>query len=535
MRLNNPKIIFFVIILILSTLTCFPAKKATLIMKENMRSSNTTLAPTKIFLLDASVILFPYGITTQNDTILGKGHRYWLDRNDEQLKKYIVPYDSVAALTYYELHHSAAGNVGSFLLGLYGGYLTPLSIYCLSCPKCCFGSCPTAYISDSGEYRLKAELFSYSISKYFQETDIDRIKPSPNSNGQFHFRISNEALETHYINQLSLITINHPIGSQIFPCENGPLVAISQLRHPANACNSYGKNVLDLVCERDNSWYRSDSTFIKKLSKNTTNDWLDVKLNIPTDTNNVKFVLRLRNTLLSTILFYDIVLASQGIAAVDWTYRMNSDSSYATIFNELWKHYSGIKVYVKCNNKWQLETTINDVGPIAWKETAINIPITSGKVNSIGELSVRFEFFLDNFLIDYVAYDVERINSKSIVQTDIKPEHIYDDSGNERADILKLINNDDTKFLITNPGESYYFHYDVETVAEMETSLFIRSKGYYTEWIRGNWLNDQSSAYNFSLFNIDETIMQLKLSWLENRELIETEFFKTRIPLKGDL
>ncbi len=69
----------------------------------------------------------------------------------------------------------------------------------------------------------------------------------------------------------------------------------------------------------------------------------------------------------------------------------------------------------------------------------------------------------------------------------------------------------------------------------METTVFIRSKGHYTEWIRGDWITTKNTGYQFSLIEIDKTISQLRESWLEDRELLEAKFFQTRIPIREDL
>lgn len=533
-KINNyAKLILPITLFLL--LSCFPSKKATQAKKETINSLTQIKSPTKIYLFDASVLLFPTGFIVKNDTVWGKGQRYWIDKKDEKTITRKIPLDSIATMTYYELAaHTGGEQFGSFLLGLYGGILTPLSIYCLSCPKCCFGSCPTLYIYDGNNYNLKAELFSYSISKYFQETDLDLLSTNILEDGKYRVRLSNEALETHYINQFSLITVNHPKKTKIFPSNEEDFIIIKKFNKPTTIFNSLDEDVSSLVNKKDNLYYRSDIPIVEKLSGNNYRDWLDITIKTSNETDNLKLILHLKNTLLSTILFYDVVLKSQGIKAVEWVEKMNTNQLYALQFNTLYKAFAGIKVKIYRNDKWEQCAAIDDIGPIAWKEMAVNIPLEEGDLNPEGEVNIRLEFFADNFMIDYISYDSG--NSRdSLIITEIFPSDIVDDFGISRNDIYELVQKDDSQFLITNPGEFYDFDYNLLIHNKMETSVFVRSKGYYTEWLRGDWITTENTGYRFNIFEVDKTIAQLKKSWLESRELLETEFFKTRIPLKEGL
>jgi len=535
MNKKKKKNILIVYIASLVVITCFPSKKAILLKPDTIDSYMQIESPTKVFLLDASVILFPDGFTVKNDTVCGTGQRYWINYHDEKIIQHQMPLDSIAAMTYYELEHSAGEQVGSAIFGLYGGILAPLSIYCIICPKCCFGSCPTLYTYDGKDYQLEAELFSYCISRYFQETDLDRLSSKISKNGNYPIRLTNEALETHYINQLSLLTVYHPSGTQVFPSTKGGFITIRNSRKPSAVFNSLGENVLHMVSENDSHSYRSDTPIVEELSEDRNRDWLDLTLKAANGTKNVKLVLRLRNTLLGTVLFYDVVLASQGIHAVEWVEKMNNNPFYALQFNELYKTYAGIKVKVFQDGEWKQRSKIGDIGPIAWKEMAVDIPVEESDINPAGEIYVRLEFFPDNFMIDYIAYETEDDFEDSLIITEMSPKRIINDLGKNQSDISYSLQTDDSRFLITNPGESYYLDYEVQMHPEMEIAIFVRSKGYYTEWLRGDWITTKDSDYRFNLFEVDRTIARLKESWLENRELLENEFFKTRIPLKEEL
>lgn len=503
----------------------------TLLWREQISSETKISAPTKAHMLDTSVILLPGGFTVRNDTVIGRGTRHWPEGakpTGAKTTAHRIALDSVAAMTYYELNTTPQTEVATGMLGVYGAAITALSIRCLMCPKCCFGSCPTVYTRNDGEFELEAELFSYSISKYAQDADLDRLA-APSTHGPYQVRLANEALETHYIDHLALTTVVHPPGTQIFPTSLGGFVATGDPRPATGVINSVGEDVSALVAARDEQVYRTDPT-TTQAARVGTSDYLYLELEPVYPADEIKLILRLKNTLLSTILFYDIVLASQGIEALEWTERMNTDPVYAALLDRVYKSYSGVRVQVLVDGVWEERASISDIGPIAWKDLAVEVPVDGG---GDAKLSLRLAFFPDNIMIDYVGWEASDQTAPSMFVKEIGPTTIRDAQGRDRAQVGGLIREVDGEYLVTEPGEVFDLSYEIPQTDEQETTVFIASKGYYIEWLRGDWLKPRQSGYRFSLFNTEETIAQMTKSWAENRDLIEQTFLETRIRPPG--
>jgi len=506
---------------------CFPNTEVRMQNTGALPPATEVTSPTKAYLYDASVMLFPNGFSIRKDTITGTARRFWLARTDPQYRSWHIPRDSIAAMTYYEPDISFGRGVASFLLGWWGASLTVSSLYCLGCPKCCFGSCPTVYSSDGSKDWLESELFSSSISKLLEENDLDLLSYTGSGAGPYQLRVTNEALETHYINKLTLLAVSHSRGTRVFPGADGRFVTAGRLLPPVVAVNREGEDVTSAVRAPDTLAYRSGIRSLLKLKEGPYTDWLDVTLNVPECASSVTMVVRLRNTLLSTILLYDVVLASQGVEALGWTEKMNTDPQYASRFREVYSAFSGVAVKTLRNGTWAKEKSIRDAGPITWKYAATVIPVRQS-----GNLTVRLEFVPDNYAIDYIAFDAGTGADDSLSVEEVHPFAVRDNSGSPRDDVLPLIEKDDDSYLVTNPGESYRLSYDLPRNHDGNLTLFISSKGYYTEWIRGGWLKNGSAGYHFNLFETDKTLSQLAQSWQENRDLIERLFFETRIPVR---
>lgn len=510
--------------------SCYPGKEATMYEGQVARDRvHPVKTPAKVFLEDGSYVVFADGFTVEeNRFVRGVGQRYRIGGADHGPAMQHLPLDSVAAMTYYDIRNVAGSILASTILGLYGGFISAMSVYCISCPKCCFGSCPTVYTGDGEERILEAELFSYSLSKFHQEEDLDRLEKPVDRTGRYEIQVTNEALETHYIDQLTLIAAVHPPGTDVFPTHEGRIISTARRQAPSRAVTRYGEDVLELISHSDARAFRSDSRAVKNTARGRLKDWVDVDVNLPEEVDSLTIVFRLRNTLLSTILLYDVVLASQGIDALRWAERLNTDVAYAADYHRIYNAHAGMKIKTKRQGAWLEVAAIPDVGPIAWKHIAAVIPIDESQT---GSQTIRLEFFPDNVMIDYIGVDVSTERDAVRLQ-EVRPSAVVDHDGRDRSDVIDVVSENDERFLITEPGEAYEFQYQAKA-GERPVTPFVKSNGYYIEWIRGEWVAVRDRGYRFDLYRVRETLAQLRESWLANRDDIQERFFETRIPIRG--
>ena len=258
---------------------CFPNKTAEHIAQPALAVDTRIKVPVKAFFSDGSQIIFPEGFEIVNRMVIGRGSRYSIHGVSGPVTLVDIPLDSISAMNYYHLESPGGSVLGSVLLGIYGVTIAPLSVYCLICPKCCFGSCPTLYAND----RLQAELFSYNISHYFQEIDLDRLDLMPDDSGRFGFTLANEALETHYINVLAPLQVTHPQNTHAFAGQNQEIVVIGEMKDVLRAQNSEGQDITQLLNQTDSDIFRSDSLFSKRLEATRLTDWITLDIQVAPD------------------------------------------------------------------------------------------------------------------------------------------------------------------------------------------------------------------------------------------------------------
>lgn len=505
---------------------CFPTFKATRASLDTLSHGDYIDVQAKVFKSDNSIILYREGFSINDSFIKGKAIEQRLGARKSFQKTVEVDIDSIIAMVTYEETTSGTRYFGSFLFGLTGPALTFAGLYCLACPKCCFGSCPTIYTLDGQNYYLEAELFSECISKQLENGDIDLLRQEI-VDEQLSIKITNEALETHYIDKLNLVIIEHPEESEVYPDINDQLIIVKEPFPPQEIKSKDGRNVKDKLLHDDCLYYRSGVDMVNEIRNGPAFDYLDIKL--PNVINSpLKMVVKYRNTLLSTTLLYDVVIGSQGASALEWTNRMNNDSRYASQFNSIYRAFSGIKLKIFDGFNWIETGTLKDAGPLNWKFLAAEIPIIDIKAKSI-----RLEFIPDNFMIDYIAFDTTRLDISNICTIEVQPNEII----NQKGEIINSLNDfiwaEDNKYLKTEPGDCYYINYYVPFSENKSQTALLYSEGYYNEWIRGSWIREKQD-YIFNLYDIRGTFAHLADSWLENSAQLEAEFFNSRIILEKE-
>ena len=275
----------------------------------------TVISRARVHLVDGATIIYPNGFTIRERLIQGIGTRY-----DMALVSLggtgPVPVDSVAGIESSPQGTNIPATLGVSALastaGFFGGALLWVAL---------FGSCPTIYSDSGGAQFLEAEGFSYSIAPIFEMRDVDRLRAVPGPDGVLRLEVRNEALETHYLNHLETLEVTHLRNETIVPGPEGRPLALRLGAAPLTAVDRSGRNVLPLIAGADSLRYEAPRALLASATEQDLHDYIDLDVSVPAGADSVAIGFRLRNSLLTTVLFYDVMLADRGAAAVDWIGR----------------------------------------------------------------------------------------------------------------------------------------------------------------------------------------------------------------------
>ncbi|MCU7549648.1 hypothetical protein OCK74_11015 [Chitinophagaceae bacterium LB-8] len=378
---------------------------------------------------------------------------------------FTIPLTEVALLETNDPGPSIAGGLG-IVTGITAGF----TIFCIANPKACFGSCPTFYADNGDTLALQAEGFSTSISPSLEKNDIDMLY-SARYKKDFALVVTNEALETHSIRFAHILAFEKQGTERVFVSADGSFYKCNNVYQPTS-CKSDSGDCMNKIQSVDGDEYYSMADADNLNSK----EEIIVSFNTE-QAQELGLVIGKRQTLLTTFLMYQ-GLAYMGNSAAYWLAEMERGkiARRETVFDLL----GGIEVFAKDENgNWQPEGKLHETGPIA---TDFNIVPLASK--HLGRVDLKLRLNKGLWRIDYLG--LATISGK-VSPTVIQPYAVETIKGMESNPLGKLTR--EQEYLVTYPGDSYKIKYQLPY---NNAELFLDSRGYYLEWIRTEWMNEQN-------------------------------------------
>ena len=445
---------------------------------EPIGSSADSLAiqtPVKAHLRDGSTVLYRAGVLLVRDTLRGRGVRYGLTLRDSTALS-VVPLDSVVAIESFRRATNGAPTaiVSTLATGaaLLGAAVAAFLIVCSSSD--CFGNCPTVYADSAGTWALQAEGFSYTLGPAFETRDVDRLGIHPDRDGKIRLEVRNEALETEYFNQLELFEVRNAADETALPDRDGAPLAVRELVPATTIVDAAGRDLRRLLALPDGVAFRTDVRTLAGVSSERLDDAIYLVAPAPPRGDSVALVLRLKNSLLATLLYSEVMLGDRGARSLDWIGR-ELDGRAAALAR--WQgQRMGMRIAVWDGRRYHQTAHIQDVGPHAWKDVAVLIPVVHRD-----SVRVRLSFPADNWRIDRIAF--ARRARRPVVRT-FYFGRLLDAGGREDPSALASVRLSDQRYLRTSPGERFTVVAEVgAAAAEPARTFLIATQGYYEPWI----------------------------------------------------
>ncbi len=483
------------------------------------RTPVTVATPVKAHLVDGSTVVFQDGVTVSGDTVRGSGRRYGLTLRDAAPVTTIL-LDSIVGMEVFEQTTNTASSlvVSVLATGLtgVGAGLAAIAI---------FGSCPTFYADSAGTAQLQAEGFSYSIAPIFESRDVDRLRITPAADGSLRLEVRNEALETHFLNHLELLEVRHAASETALVDEFNRLVVVADRQDITRAADRRGRDVSIALRAHDGDLYRTDARVMEQGAIGDLDDWIELAAPVPPGVDSVAIVLRLRNSLLNTVLLYDVMLGDPGARSLDWVGRDLKQVGPALAVAQWYQERMGMHIAVGGGSGYRSVAHLRDTGPIAWKDVAIVVPVLTRD-----SVRVRLTFPMDNWRIDRVsvAGRYRRVQHAVVPLVDVRG---GDPAAAQDRAALASLRDADGRYLRTSPGQVFtaVFRPREPDVAASST-FFLAAQGYYLEWVRRSWLRAPRADRVF--VPSDTALAQALDRWRMSQDSLETLFRATRIPVR---
>lgn len=476
-----------------------------------------TEAPVRVYLPGGGLVLFEDGITVADDTLRGAGVRY-----DPALRVVggvsQLPLDSVVGI---EAIQGTGVNAPATILASALGIAAGASAAALLAVAI-FGSCPTVYVPapNPDESVLVAELFSHSVAPLLEGRDVD-VYPGRPEDGVIRLDLRNEAMETHFINHMELLAVERAPGEVVVSDHHGLPLGMGEWLPLASVRDRSGRDVAALLAAADENAFATLPARVASATEDDLTDHIEVELPRPRGVDSVALSLRLRNSLLNTVLLYDFLLSGPDLRGINWLTGTLQQVGTAVEFGAWYQERMGLHADVWMDGGWQRVGRVPDSGPIAWKSTAVVVPVPPE-----GEtMRIRLTFLADQWRIDHlrVAGAVSRppVRSLPVARVVGRPDQDVE------AMRMALMSPDES-YLETRPGTALFIEFDTDT-DPARTSFLLSSQGYYTEWIRPAWVR-AGSGPDTPFVPGDRALLDVLARWQAVQSDMEARFEATRLP-----
>jgi hypothetical protein len=466
-----PRRAFACVLIVVLTTGCSRALLRSLVAPESAATLDKRSRYLKAHMRDGRVyILSPWAVDEAARTVSGMGELRNADRGLMTKGSQVFSIDDVALFETNVSDMSSALAAMSVLTGM----SVALTGYCIANPKACFGSCPTFYVPEGGEWKLRAEGFSSSVAPILEATDVDALPDSLGRERDIELRMRNEALETHVVRHVDLLAVPRGEGT-VVQTGGGEMWRAAALQSP-RACRAAEGDCLATLSVRDER-ERTSAADGRDLA---TRETVELDFGSRPDASALGVVVGARHTLLSTYLFYQ-QLSYMGRSATAWLARLERGEPGADIAaHGIGRALGRIEVLVQLSSgRWEKAGEVGEAGPLAADVQMVPLPSDVGS-----PVRVRLRLTKGQWRVDSVALATlaERALPLRLAPTEVR-------ATNGKAPRASTPG----ALLTTLPGDEYAIRWHLPEHPE-RYELFLESRGYYLEWMRDEWLAEENPA-----------------------------------------
>lgn len=477
------------------------------------------------------VVLTQWGENAATRRITGYGTRYDAHRAPRgRTGRVDLPVDSVALLEVTRPSTDVGKGLGITLMASYTVLTGAVSLICMANPKSCFGSCPTFYVDDDHDggsvngprERLVAEGFSSSVARALEATDVDdlRIRAAP---GPFSLRMRNEALETHAVRSLRLHAVPEREGERVLSTPTGEFRTARQMFAPVR-CSGPEGDCLPAIRALD-GMERTSLTDPGDLARR---EYLELEFRVPAPEGGgaARFgvALAARHSFVSTFLFYQMLGYLGRDAAPLLASLERGDRATLERIRDLKAIPGRLEVtWMDAHGIWQSAGAYVEAGPLATDLQLLELP----EIPLDRPLRIRLDLAQGFWRLEHVALVELGEDPVPVTLSPVRVHRVGPGVAGEPGQALETPASDalatllhPDHHLVTEPGDHFRIDFDLPVPSEAgptgpgswSTSggpgsgdppmyrLFLESTGYYYEWMRKEWMADESPERAATLF-----------------------------------
>lgn len=335
-------------------------------------------------------------------------------------------------------------------------------------------SCPFVYSFDGEKFVFDAEPLGGAISRGLAKRDYSRLDHLKPVDGKYRLLVRNEVEETQFIDEMSLVVVDHPLNSDIVADQAGALRSVTRVTAPVSACDENGTDIKKFVTNRDEIAWQTHLTSDVLLKNLRARHQLTFKFVKPAGTKNASLIVNAGTALWGSNMIREM-LALRGNKIDEWydgIDRGGPELFELVNFIEREELYV-LRVQVKEGDAWTSRGYIPGGGPLILEDRLIPLDLTGVEGDSVMiRLNPPWGFWSIDYLgIEFGAHPVAE--SKELLLGWAR-----DQDETEISDSLRA--SDSHYYRMPKVGNWAKLEFDAPVQPDgTKRTVFLKTSGYY--------------------------------------------------------
>ena len=344
-------------------------------------------------------------------------------------------------------------------------------------------SCPFIYSKTNQGYILEAEAFGTALGKALEFESSSLLPALTSADKTLQVRISNERLETHYINSVSLFAIPHPTQQQVILDTGNKPWSLSHPEKTIYAVDHSGHTITELVSATDGQYWQSDlasTSFTSPLA-----DSIELQFTRPIGCTGASLTIRAINTEFGASV-YQSIFRFLGEDALHFIQLMENDPQIISLMKG-WIQESALKISYWTSNRWQdADSILPEADAVAFDRLVhLTLPESPDTL-----MRIKLRSLPDVWKIDAVTIDWTPMQPLAM-----KPVPLISATGANNDNQTRQILAADHDYTVLLPGDKLEMAFaDHTTRNPDQVTYMIGVRGYLHEWLRSPDGNDSLAS-----------------------------------------
>ncbi len=260
-------------------------------------------------------------------------------------------------------------------------------------------SCPYVYSWDGGRYVLDAEPFAGSFVEVAQRSDWARLDHLREADGVYRLRIANELREEEHLDEVKLLVVDHPAGTEIVPDVNGRMHALASPVAAERATDGRGADVRGVLARADGRAWLGNPFGRDPSNPLQLRDGVVLEFPRPASASGATLAVVARSTAWAPVLLHEL-LALKGRDLEGWYRQVNADVFGRTLDELTFEAVPTVKVWD--GREWALVDLLAALPTATSAAQAFRLDLRSLPA---GTLRVRIDGLPGTWELDRAAVD----------------------------------------------------------------------------------------------------------------------------------